>query len=94
MIPCRVRPYGKVFAGEPALHEAFQGEPRSIEGQAVFDLIRDLLDPVMTLFLRLGILGDAPTTQTDLGAPTSVFPLVYGAFVVASLFSHVHFSFP
>ena len=93
IITCRVRPYRKVFAGEPALHEAFQGELGGIEGQAVLDLVRDLPDPVVTFALRLGILGDAPTTQADLGTPSTVIPLIDRAFVIASLFCHIHFSF-
>ena len=93
IISCRVRPDGKVFTIKPALHVAFQGELGGIKGHAVLDLVRDLPDPVVTLSLRLGILGDASTAQADLGGPTSIFPLIYGAFIVASLFCHVHLSF-
>lgn len=71
----RVRPDGKVFAGEPALHVAFQGELRHIEGHSMLDLISDLPDPVLAFSLRLGILGDAPAAQADLGTPTSILPL-------------------
>ena len=93
VIARRVRPNGKVFAGEPALHVAFQGKLRRIEGHAALDLVRDLPDPVETLSLRLGILGDAPAAQADLGAPAAILALEDTAFVVASLFSHAHFSF-
>jgi hypothetical protein len=75
------------------LHEAFQGELGGIEGQAVFDLIRDLLDPVVTLPARLGVLGDAFAAQANLGTPSTVIPLIDRAFVIASLFCHIHFSF-
>ena len=47
----------------------------------------------MTFTLGLGILGDAFTAQTDLGAPAPILALVDGALVVASLFCHVHSSF-
>ena len=93
VVACRVLPDGKIFASEPALHVAFQGQLGGIEGHAVLDLVRDLADPVVTLALRLGILGVAPTAQADLGAPAPVTPLVDRALVVASLFCHVHFSF-
>ena len=75
------------------MHVAFNGDLCGIEVHAALDLIRDLLDPVVTLSLRLGILGDASAAQTDQYAPASILLLVYGAFVVASLFYHVHSSF-
>jgi hypothetical protein len=93
IVACRVLLDGKVFACEPGLHVAFQGQLGGIEGHTVLDLVRDLADPVMTLALGLGILGDAFTAQADLGAPAPILALVDSAFVVASLFCHDHFSF-
>jgi hypothetical protein len=93
VVSCRVLPDGKVFACEPALHVAFQGKLGGIECHPVLDLVRDLPDPIMTLALGLGILGDAFAAQADLGAPAPILPLVDSAFVVASLFCRVHSSF-
>jgi hypothetical protein len=93
VVACHVLPDGKVFACEPTFHVTFQGQLGGIERHAVFDLVRDLPNSVMALALGLGILGDAFSAQADLGAPALILALVDRAFVIASLFCHVHFSF-
>jgi len=61
---------------------------RAFKGQAVFDLVEGLLDPIPALMLGLGVLGDALTMGTDPGAPKAIFSSIYATFIVTELSSH------
>ncbi len=89
----RVWPAGEFLTREPALHVSFQGELRAFKGQAVFDLVKGLFDPLAAFMLGLGVLGDAPAREADLSTPEAIFAVIDRAFVVSASTSHSDSSF-
>src|SRR5258706_15534536 len=87
------RSSGKFLAVQPDFEEALQRELGAFKGQTTVNLAERLLDPIMAFLLSLAILGQASSVQADLGAPETILPSIQPAFIVASSFSHAHFSF-
>jgi hypothetical protein len=89
------RPAGKLFAGQPVLHEFDQGDLCAVGGEAAADPHQHVSDPVAALALRSGTGGHAVTFNGYFRTPCiSVFTILDRPFVVGSFSTHGSFSFP